>query len=285
MKIPDKPLEYIHIFKNNAEKVLSAMTDTEVAAFLSREELEYNYWDAFKQLQMPKGFSPEIVWVCREMRRAGKLINSPIKNGEASFFGYTMTPVIEQTLHQTDRNMPFITEDLPEKQGREAMLIHALMEEAIASSQIEGAATTRRKAKEMLATNKKPANRSEQMILNNYKAITHIRGLKDVPLSCEILAELHRILCEKTLAEDEIGKFRQSPQDDNVEVIDPDGTVLYRPPAGKDVRGMLDALIEFANSDDGKFIHPLIKGILLHFWLAWIHPFCDGNGRTARAIF
>lgn len=285
MKIPEKPLEYINIFKNNAEKILLAITDIEVASFLSKEELEYNYWDNFRQLQMPKNLPPEIVWACREMRRSGKLINSPIKNDKNGFFGYTLTPVIEQTLHQTDRNMPFITEDLPEKQGREAMLIHALMEEAIASSQIEGAAATRRKAKEMLAAHKKPANRSEQMILNNYKAITHIRGLKDVPLSREILLELHRILCEKTLPEDEIGEFRQSPEDDNVEVIDSDGTVLYRPPAGKEIEAMLQDLIGFANSDGGPFIHPLIKGILLHFWLAWIHPFCDGNGRTARAIF
>lgn len=256
-----------------------------MGAFLSKEELEYNYWDTFKQLPMPKDFQPEIVWACREMRRSGKLINSPIKYGKDGFFGYTLTPVIEQTLHQTDRNMPFITEDQPEKQGRETMLIHALMEEAIASSQIEGAAATRRKAKEMLATHKKPANRSEQMILNNYKAITHIRELKDVPLSHEILRELHRILCEKTLAEDETGRFRKSPEDDNVEVIDSDGTVLYRPPEGNEIEPMLKDLITFANSDDGPFIHPLIKGILLHFWLAWIHPFCDGNGRTARAIF
>lgn len=257
----------------------------EVIAFLNIEELSYNYWDSFKNLPMPQNLDPKIVWACREMRRMGKLILSPVKNKGADYFGYILTSVIEQTLHQTDRNMPFITEGLPETQGREALLIHSLMEEAIASSQIEGAAATRRKAKEMLASNRKPADRSEQMILNNYKAITHIRELKEEPLSVEMLLKLHEILCEKTLPDQEIGRFRQSPHDDDVSVYDADGTVLYTPPPGSEISGMLSDLISFANADDGLFVHPLIKGILLHFWLAWIHPFCDGNGRTARAIF
>ena len=285
MKIPEKAPEFVEIFKTNTAQVLAAMTDPQVIAFLNKEELEYNYWSAFKNLSMPKGMDPRIVWTCREVRRTGKLVLSPIKNRSADNFGYILTSAIEQTLHQTDRNMPFITEDMPEKQSREAVLIHSLMEEAIASSQIEGAAATRRKAKEMLASNSKPADRSEQMILNNYKAISHIRQLKEKPLSVELLLELHRILCERTLPEGEIGRFRISPQDDNVSVYDADGTVLYMPPPGGEIPGLLADLIKFANDDGGPFVHPLIKGILLHFWLAWIHPFCDGNGRTARAIF
>ncbi len=284
MKIPENPPNYLELLQTHPTDIFAAMVNPDVSSFLTKEELEYNHWDKFQHLLMPKNLSASIIWACRELRRSGKLISSPIRNGRSEFFSYTLTPVIEQTLHQTDRNMPFITEDLPQEHD-DAILIRSLMEEAIASSQIEGAAATRRKAKEMLATNKKPANRSEQMILNNYKAITHIRELKDKPLSEEMLLELHRILCKKTLDNNEIGRFRQSPHDDNVEVIDSDGIVLYKPPHGEEVIPMLRTLITFANSDDGVFIHPLIKGILLHFWLAWIHPFCDGNGRTARAIF
>jgi len=46
-------------------------------------------------------------------------------------------------------------------------------------------------------------------------------------------------------------------------------------------------LIEFANDENitTGFIHPVIKAILLHFWIGYLHPFCDGNGRTARALF
>jgi Fic family protein len=48
---------------------------------------------------------------------------------------------------------------------------------------------------------------------------------------------------------------------------------------------MVQALCDYANSETGDFEHPAIKAIALHFWLALIHPFVDGNGRTARALF
>ena len=47
-------------------------------------------------------------------------------------------------------------------------------------------------------------------------------------------------------------------------------------------------LCDFANDDGAKgdnFIHPVVRAIVLHFWLAYDHPFVDGNGRTARALF
>jgi Fic family protein len=46
-------------------------------------------------------------------------------------------------------------------------------------------------------------------------------------------------------------------------------------------------MCDFANGvggDDG-FLHPVVRAVLLHFWLAYDHPFEDGNGRTARALF
>lgn len=285
MKIPEAQPKFAELVKSKLKDIMEASVDPEVVAFLAKEEIDYNYWDKFQHLQMPKNIPANIIWACRELRRLGKTIISPIKNGSSDNFVYALTPLIEQTLHQADRNMPFLTDDLSREADREAVLIRSLMEEAIASSQIEGAAATRSKAKAMLATNKKPANRAEQMILNNYKAITHIRDIKAETLSEEMLLELHRTLCEKTLDAEEIGRFRKSPNDDDVEVIDSDGVVLYRPPPGAAIGPMLKDLINFANTDDGPFMHPLIKGILLHFWFAWIHPFCDGNGRTARAIF
>lgn len=48
----------------------------------------------------------------------------------------------------------------------------------------------------------------------------------------------------------------------------------------------MEAMCAFANGEtpDG-FLHPVLRSILLHFWLAYDHPFVDGNGRTARALF
>ena len=48
----------------------------------------------------------------------------------------------------------------------------------------------------------------------------------------------------------------------------------------------LAALLQFANAQDAKpFLHPLVRAIVLHFWLAYLHPFVDGNGRMSRALF
>ena len=50
----------------------------------------------------------------------------------------------------------------------------------------------------------------------------------------------------------------------------------------------LKEMIKYANqpdNEDDEFVHPVIKAAILHFWLAYLHPFVDGNGRSARAIF
>jgi len=48
----------------------------------------------------------------------------------------------------------------------------------------------------------------------------------------------------------------------------------------------MEAMCAFVNGRDTEpFIHPAIRAMILHFWLAYDHPFVDGNGRTARALF
>ncbi|MFQ5491023.1 MAG: Fic family protein, partial [Phycisphaerae bacterium] len=61
---------------------------------------------------------------------------------------------------------------------------------------------------------------------------------------------------------------------------------LHHPPPAKDLPGRLEAMCDFANgrAPEG-FVHPVVRSILLHYWLAYDHPFKDGNGRTARALF
>jgi Fic family protein len=48
----------------------------------------------------------------------------------------------------------------------------------------------------------------------------------------------------------------------------------------------MDLMCEFANAKSpAEFVHPAIRSMILHFWLAYDHPFVDGNGRTARVLF
>ena len=159
------------------------------------------------------------------------------------------------------------------------------MEEAIASSILEGAATTRKKAKEMLREGRKPKTRGERMIQNNYATMRKIKDHVSEELSVELLCELQESITAGTL-EDASASGRLRRPDEDVMVVDVvDGTVLHNPPDAGLLKDRLKLMCDFANeSKSTGFIHPVIKGIILHFWLAYEHPFVDGNGRTARAI-
>jgi Fic family protein len=172
----------------------------------------------------------------------------------------------------------------PEDKNR--FLISSIMEEAIASSQLEGAVTTREVAKEMLKTERKPRNISERMILNNYLTIKKVIEVKEKKLSKDLIKEIHRIISKNTLDQaDKEGVWRTN---DNVTVVDSDtGEIVYVPPSHELLDKLMDDFCAFVNKnhDKNEFIHPIVKAIILHFLIGYIHPFVDGNGRTARAIF
>jgi Fic family protein len=152
------------------------------------------------------------------------------------------------------------------------------MEEAITSSQMEGAATTRDVARAMIRSQRAPRDRSEQMILNNFRTMQRIRQLKDAPLTPQLVLDLHRLVSEKTL-DDPADAGRLRPPERQV-------VVFHVPPAAAELEARLERLCHFANGETpAVFIHPVIRAITLHFWLAYDHPFSDGNGRTARALF
>jgi Fic family protein len=156
------------------------------------------------------------------------------------------------------------------------------MEEAIASSQLEGASTEYRVAKELLRTGRKPEDHDERMIFNNWKAMQYIRANVKNKISSERIRELHSILTEGTLKNpEESGKFRTT---DDV-VVYYRNEIVHTPPKADTLKERISNFCDFANTDnEEKWIHPIIKGTMLHFWLAYDHPFIDGNGRTARAL-
>ena len=159
------------------------------------------------------------------------------------------------------------------------------MEEAIYSSKMEGASTTRIVAKDMLRKKKSPQNKSQQMIVNNYNTIQYIVEHKEQPLTEELLLTIHRLMTEKTLDNPEdAGRFRTN---DKVVVADMvEGDIIYTPPSFQEIPEFVESLCNFFNNDNPRtFIHPIIRGIIVHFMLAFMHPFVDGNGRTARALF
>lgn len=164
-----------------------------------------------------------------------------------------------------------------------------MIEEAISSSQLEGASTTRDVAREMIRQNRDPTDKSEQMILNNYHAMQFIREINKEVLTPSIVFELHKILTLDTIGEDAVGRFR-NPLDKMHVVDNATQKYLHTPPPTEQLPERMQTLCDFANREsnsefDASFLHPVVKAIVLHFMLAYDHPFCDGNGRTARALF
>ncbi len=161
--------------------------------------------------------------------------------------------------------------------------VSSMMEESIASSQMEGAVSTTKEAKRMLRNNMPPRNMSEKMILNNYRAMEFIRSNLSKELSPELIRELHGIITEDTLESRGFkGEFRR---DDSIAVRDIlTGETYHEPVSHGMIEPMMKDLCRFVN-DDSEYIHPIIKGILIHFIVAYIHPFMDGNGRISRSLF
>ena len=253
------------------------------------EQKEYLHWDKLRHLEQPKNWSAEESWLAIKLARLSLYRPLPFIDKHHQPFRLATPDKVLQQLYTIDRYLLGRTiqsaASILNTDWRDTYLVSSLTEEAITSSQLEGASTTRKVAKEMLRSHRKPRTPSEQMIVNNYRAMQFIREIKNEKLTTKLLFELHRILTTKTLPETQCGAFRTS--EDDIHVFDNrDGTVLHTPPDAKELKTRVEKLCHFANSSDTKnFIHPVIKAITLHFMLAYDHPFVEGNGRTARALF
>jgi Fic family protein len=250
----------------------------------SINEPVYLPWEKVMYRTPPKGMSIGEAWQIARMIRKSGATKSPITNVDGYYFTYKKLSIFDEILHKIDLQLggEFLV-NKHNSEERQKYLTRGVIEEAIASSQLEGASTTRKYAKSMIAENKKPKNKSEWMIYNNYKTMSLIdEEYKDQPLSVAVLLELHAMLTEKTMESDEeVGQFRK-PEDD-INVIY-EGKIAYKTPPTKFVDEQLKELIDYAN-DSKTFVHPVLKACILHFWIGYLHPFTDGNGRLARALF
>ncbi len=254
-------------------------------------ELKYqnNYFSIDKQISQT---TADTFWRGLSIIRSLDANQTPVAvvNQSEEFFYWKKTNYFDRVLNKFDMKVGGVIYNtkIPNKQDQQFFIRQNLIEEAITSSQLEGAAVTRSVAKQLLNQKRKPRNKHERMIFNNYQAILKIeQEVKDYPLSKKVLLNLHQILTDGTIDQEQVGRWR-TDQDKIVIQTELRGetVILHQPPQQKDLMKEIDKLIEYANDlDQDQFIHPLIKAIILHFWVAYIHPFCDGNGRLARAIF
>ena len=252
----------------------------EVGDYADRFNRQYLHWSEVRYRDTGD-FEPDIIWARMKLAR---LDNAETLNLGSFDITFNITNGIQRLLHIFDSksSVGFVPFDRVDSKKRIIHSISSMMEESIASSQMEGAVTTTKVAKKLLQSNRAPRDRSEQMIINNYRAMQTIHERKDEPLTRELILDIHRIVTQDTLSEEDVGRFRDN---DLVVVADPlDGTVYHEPIEKDLIENTIDELCRFVNDED-RFIHPIIKGILIHFAIAYIHPFEDGNGRVARTLF
>lgn len=289
MKIPLTPPDYNQLLRTIIGKSSEQFMKILAAEIRPDPKGNYYHWDKLRHLKSaPDELTNEQWWLGIKTARKSQYISLPHTDKFGTPFVYSEPDVVRRLLHEIDVHGGGeikTAEQIENPETRDTYLISSLTEEAITSSQLEGAATTRKVAKEMLRQNRKPRDKSEKMIINNYHAMQYINEIADEELSPELVFELHRTLTEGTLDNDEsVGQLRTS--DDIYVGDDRDATIIHVPPKASELKKRMAVLCDFANDTTTiRFMHPVIRAILLHFMLAYDHPFEDGNGRTARALF
>ena len=253
---------------------------------------EYLHWDKLRHLTPPGDLTLEEWWLSIKLQRGPLMRRLPLVDSDENPFVYSIPDEVFRLLHYVDQRCSgeiamseVVTADA---QAKQQYLVNSLMEEAIRSSQLEGATTSRSVAKDLIRSGRAPRNRSERMIVNNYRALLFMRDEMNGDLTPDLVLELQRILTEGTLDNADAAGRLQTSEETRVAVYDRlDGSLVHRPPPASQLPERIQRMCEFANEGEkaANFLHPVIRSIVLHFWLAYDHPFEDGNGRTARALF
>lgn len=250
---------------------------------------QYLHWDQLRHREPPEGLTVEQWWLGIRMARLGLLQPLPLldRRGRPLLFGMPEPVLID--LHHIDQDAAgqiLSATQVATPGNRDRYVLQSLFEEAITSSQLEGAAATRKVAEAMLREGRQPRDHGERMIFNNFRTMKAVQGLRDTPITSERVLELHRLVTEGTLDNPaDAGRLRRS---DDVRVVDNrDGSTLHQPPTFGELPERLERLCAFANvgEDERPFVHPVLRAILLHFMVGYDHPFVDGNGRLARTLF
>ena len=239
------------------------------------------------------GLDANLCWALVKKARVAQYINL-LPLGEPVQWGkYLLTPSAQKTISVVDRQttsaaLEYMTSQIGERAHFSYLLNNLIEDEAIASSQLEGAATTTRVAKDMLKHQRQPRTPDERMVMGNYRMMNFAWEKRYEPLSPELIAAIHKVGVEGIDDEQYApGLFRTN---DEVVVQDGEGNTVHRPPPAAGLVSRLQRLSDWINQptnlpQQANQLHPLIKAITLHFALGYEHPFRDGNGRVARALF
>lgn len=252
----------------------------------------YLPYDEF-QYRVDSGLEVELAWAITKVSRTSQYMKLLPLGDDGSQCNFMLTPMIQKAVSHADRHattgsLEWMSSKIGEENHFEYLLNDLIEDEAISSSQLEGAATTTLIAKDMLKRKRKPRTPDEKMILGNFKMMKFAWDNRKKPLSIDLILEMHR---EGT---DDIENDKYTPgsfrQTDDVAVVDAEGEPVHIPPLASHIEERLGKIVDWANTchddaDGSEYIHPMIKAISLHFSIGYEHPFRDGNGRVARSLF
>lgn len=274
-----------------------ALLQRAAAMYFPVREMDANHlpWRKFRHVARERGLNPEDAWAAAKMVRIASWRFIGLDRDSAMGFGYCASACLLEALHRADRalgggGVASLESErglLSDNEHRRRLRIRTLMDEAAESSLIEGAATTRKDAVDLLRSRRDPKTKGERMVVNNFAAMQYIKQNLKNPLSIDLLLELQGILTEGTL--DDSGESRRLRRADEAVRVENDmtGDVIFTPPSATGLELRLRSICNFANREHKgqEFIHPIVKASILHFMIGYEHPFVDGNGRTARAVF
>ncbi len=163
----------------------------------------------------------------------------------------------------------------------------ALIRMTHSSTEIEGNILNLKQVEAIVARKKVDAPSREIYEVENYlKALKYIDQIvsKKQPVTEKILLKVHRLVTDKTLPKDQSGHYRKGPVFVVRRRLGFTDEIVYRGPAAKDVPRLVRDLIAWLGKSQEQDINPVIVAGILHQEIAAIHPFSDGNGRTARAM-
>ncbi|WP_460108446.1 Fic family protein [Streptomyces sp. YKOK-J1] len=248
----------------------------------------YLPWDKLRYKNPPEGLTHEEWWAGIKLARRRVQRKLPLLDINGKPFVFALPDVVLKSLEEVSRDASgkiTISEQVTNPATRDRYLVNSLIEEAINSSQLEGASTSRMVAKEMIRSQRQPRDRDERMIYNNYQAMRMIGDLRKERLTPDLICEIHRIVTDGTLSNPSASGRFQLPDEDRVSVWNGD-LLLHTPPAAETLPERVQKLCDFANGElDEAYIPPVLRAITVHFMIGYDHPFEDGNGRTARALF
>jgi Fic family protein len=275
MKIPQSPPSFDELFLEivGSDQIFGITADIKPVDDKGR----YLHWDEMRDRTPPDDVELRQWWFMTSMARRALRRELPLRSVDGAPFQFCNVERIQELVHRI--------EHYGDGQLTARHLVAPFVEEAVTSSQLAGATTSHQVASHMLVTGRTPADPDEQMIVRNFEAMEFAQKLSDHQLSPGEVLELQRILTADPDESDRNEGLRTAV-DGLAGVTWGDGTPLHHPPEAEELPERLDALCRFANGEGTTgFIHPMVRAVIVHFCLAYDHPFTAGNGRTARALF